>query len=605
MRSASGYATRATAASSATASSGMKALLPWGMAAVALIVAGVAWGSRGEAAGEPPVVRYELAPPENGRWAPGLFSIVAVGPGGGLVAYEALGEDSVSRLYLRSADDVVPRAVAGSERAILPFFSPDGEFLAFWSGSQFRKVAVNGGRPVSIVDAPPAPTTWTPSGWLVAASPQGIHRAPAAGGEFELIARVDSARGETVRTNIVALADGETVMFSSFGMGGGPTARLGLTSLKDGATTMLDISGVAPLGMVDGFLVYATAAGVVMAVPFDVAARRVTGTPLALIDQVAVDAATNAVHASLSADGTLAYLSGVTRRQLVLVGSDGGVRPIGEPGAITWPRFSPDGRRIAMTLGSASIRDVWVYDLPNGPASQLTRGGSINDRPEWSPDGNSIIFRSDRGGRNAIYRQSVDGGPDATLLYGRDDAQVDEGVLSPDGATLAVQRDATGDGEVWLVPMQDGGEARRFDPQSGLYGARFSPDGRWLAYAGAAGGGEQVVHVRATTGGGRATRISSQGGTTPVWAPDGRRLFYVNGRELMVVNVESTSPFRVGSPRRALTGTYTFNSVHADYDISRDGRSILALRSPEQSARIVVVRNLGSELRARFRQAPR
>jgi hypothetical protein len=90
-----------------------------------------------------------------------------------------------------------------------------------------------------------------------------------------------------------------------------------------------------------------------------------------------------------------------------------------------------------------------------------------------------------------------------------------------------------------------------------------------------------------------------------VWAPDGRRLFYVNGRELMVVNVESTSPFRVGSPRRALTGTYTFNSVHADYDISRDGRSILALRSPEQSARIVVVRNLGSELRARFRQAPR
>lgn len=577
-----------------------RVLLPWGIAAAAAIMAGVALVSGGAAESDAAVTRYELAPPEQGRWVPSTAKIVAAAPGGRFVAYVAVGEDSMPRVYLRETGDIVPREVAGSEGAAAPFFSPDGEWLGFWAGGQIRKVPVAGGRPVPVGDFEVSAATWSPSGWIIVASPQGLWRAPANGGEFERFAGSDSV----APFYPVALADGESVLFSIYGQGGTPTARIAVASLKTGDVTVLDVLGAAPLGMVDGNLVYVTAAGVVMALPFDVPARRVRGTSLSLVDQVSVDAAVGAAHASLTPNGELIYMSGVARRQLVLVGGDGAMRRIGEPGAYSWPRLSPDGRRVALSVGTLARRNIWVYELPNGPFTQVTQTGSINDRPEWSADGSTLLYRSDRGGRNAIYAQPADGSGEARLLHGDDAAQIDEGVMSPDGRALLVQRDTRGDGELWLVPLTGSGEPRRLSPIDGLYGARFSPDGRWIAVAGGGTGGSQAVYVRRSDSDAGRVRISGDGGTTPVWSADGRHITYAQGRELLRVTVTSTDPFRVSQPRVVLSGPYVFNTVHADFDVAADG-AILALRSPEQSARMVVVRNLAAELRQRFESAPR
>jgi Tol biopolymer transport system component len=320
---------------------------------------------------------------------------------------------------------------------------------------------------------------------------------------------------------------------------------------------------------------------------------------------VAVDAAVGAAHASLTPDGQMIYMNGVARRQLVMIGANGVERPLGDPGAYSWPRLSPDGRRIAVSVGTFARRQVWVYELPNGPFTQVTGTGDINDRAEWFGDSRTLLFRSDRDGRNAIYAQAAEGGADARRLYIDDVAQIDEGILSPDERLLLVQRDSTGDGELWLIPLADGAPARRLDPVNGMYGGRFSPDGRWIAFAGGGTGVAQAVFLRQADGLGGRVRISGEGGNTPVWSGDGRQITYAQGRELLRVTVISTDPLRVSDPRVVLSGPYVFNTVHADFDVTSDGRSILALRSPDQSARMVVVRNLGAELRQRSQSAPK
>jgi hypothetical protein len=174
-------------------------------------------------------------------------------------------------------------------------------------------------------------------------------------------------------------------------------------------------------------------------------------------------------------------------------------------------------------------------------------------------------------------------------------------VLSPDGGYLVVQRDSTGNGEVWYRAMRGDTTLRRV--QAGA-GGRFSPDGKWLVYSAESGGTEQVF-VRSFPSLSNQFQVSLSGGGTPIWSADGKRIFYVNGGQLMVATIGGTQPFSIASREVVLARGYTFILVHADYDVANDGRTILALQSPRQEAQLVVVRNLGAELKARLRGAPR
>jgi len=581
----------------------VRSAAPWIIAAASLAAAGAGWRAAFRAGGDAAVVRYEIPLPTGITLAMGRGSPVAISPEGRFVAYTARSADGRSRLYLRASDDLVPREVPGSEQAAAPFFSPEGSWVGFWVGGQFKKAPVSGGGAVPIADSPPLPATWSPSGWVVIGSGGGLGKAPAAGGAFEQFTRSDTARGETSQVFPVALADGKTVLYSGLRMGGAVAASIGVASIGDGSATILELTGSFPLGVLDGYLVYTTAAGTVMAAQFDQTSRRVTGAPLAMVDQAAVDNTNGGSYAQLSPDGALAYVSGVARRQLVLVGGDGVARPVGEPGAFSWPRLSPDGKRIAVTVGSLARRDVWVYDLPSGPFTQLTAGGTINDRPEWAPDGKAVLFRSNRGARNAIWIQPVDGGAAASMLFGRNDVHIDEGVLSTDGRYLVVQRDSTGNGEGWYRAMQGDTVFRQFDGAS-AYGARFSPDGKWIVYTTGGAGTAQVI-VRSFPDLARRFQVSLDGGATPIWSADGRRIFYVNSGQLTAATIGSVQPFTIAQRSVVLPRGYTFNTVHADYDVARDGRTIVALQSPRQDAQLVVVRNFGAELKARLRGTPR
>ncbi len=579
--------------------------LPWVVAAAALVFAFLSWFRGDTGTKDTRVLRYEVPLPPNVDVVSGNYAPVAISQHGRYLAFVATRREGGSRILLRSDDDLQAREIPGTEGAQFAMFSPDATQLAFVRSGQLMKVPVSGGRSEVVFEAGGGfrGATWSSSGWIVASNGLQLVKIPAVGGEAVPFSEPDSARGETFQINPVALPDGKTVLYASLTAGGGPTTRIGVASLEDGATTILDLLGSYPLGVIDGYLIFSTAAGTLMAAPFDQGGRRITGPSLALADQAAISASFGTTLAHMASDGSLAYVSGAIRRQSVLIAPDGGTRLLGEPCPCSWPRFSPDGKRVALSVGSLSQRDVWITDLPTGTPTRVTFGTAINDRPEWNADGSAIVYRSTEGGpRHGIWSVPLSGG-NPTLLFGSPDSHIDEGVLSPDGKHLIVQRDRTSNGELWYASLGGDTTLRPVVPGPGVYGGRFSPDGKFVVYTSTQTGVEQV-YVKPFPGLTGQTQVSTTGGQTPVWSQDGRRIYYVDGERLMVATIGSVQPFTIASRSPALSRGYSFLEVHADYDVARDG-TILAFQPPGAGTQLIVVRNLAAELRARVRGAPR
>ena len=599
-----------TAATAARAGSPRPArllrLLPWALTFGALGVAAMTF--KKPPAPTAPTVRYQVVLPPAFTLPPvGDGNPAAVSPGGRYVAYIANAEDGARRLYLRGADELLARVVPGSEFARQPFFSPDGGWVAFWSNGQIKKAAVTGGSAVTLLDLPQVSrVSWSVSGKLVMTVDDRLAVASAAGGAPQVFTAPDTAHGETAQFAPVVLADGKTVLYTSMAMGGPAASHIGVASLEDHTTTILDIQGSYPLGVIEGNLIYATAGGVIQAVPFDLKRRRVSGVPVPLIEQVATQTGSVSIHADLSPDGVLTYVSGMNRRQLVQVNPDGSQRPVlSEPSVFLTPRLSPDGRRIAMSQGSSSRSDVFVYELPGGPLVRLTTEGTTNDRPEWMPDGKSLLYRSNRGGLNALWVAPLDGSGSPRQLFGLNDAKIDEGMISKDGTYLIYQADRTGRGELFYRQMSGDTTSRRLASGAfGEVGPRFSPDGKWVVYASGETGASQI-YVRPFPSLSARYQISLTGGATPLWSPDGKRIYYVVGRDLIAATIGSLAPFSIASREKLPLRGFTFGGIHADYDVLPDGRTLLAFQAGDEDAHIVAVYNWRAEVLARMRDVAR
>jgi eukaryotic-like serine/threonine-protein kinase len=575
-------------------------MLPWAAAAVGLSLAAIAWLTRQPR--EETVLRYEIPLPRTNIMALGIGNPLTVSPGGRHVAYAGLGEDGVRKILVKGANELHPREINGSVSGRNPFFSPDGKWIVYYAASQLRKASVAGGTSALLSEAPGAGRgSWSRSGYIIMSSAGRLARMPANGGRFEPFTRIDSTNGETSQLAPIALDDGETVLYTSFAMGGAAAARIGLASLRDGSTTILPVAGSYALGVIADFLVYVTSTGIVMAVPIDLRKREVRGAPVPVIDQVATESSGDA-FAHLTHDGVLMMFSGTNRRRLAL--AEAGVLPkvvIADAQNYQWPRLSPDGRRIAMTLANAGRSDIWIYDLPSGPLTRLTTQGTLNDRPEWMPDGRAVLFRSNRGALNALWLQPVDGAGDARQFFAMSNSKVDEGVVSNDGRYLLFQRDSTGVGDLWYATLTGDTIARPIEttPVAEISG-RFSPDGKWIAYSSSESGAAQV-YVRPFPSLSVRYQVSLDGGGTPVWSRDGRFIFYTSGRRVMRASIVTQPSFIVTNRTLALDRLFTFNGVHADFDVMPDGKTLLGLQPADEDAQLIVVHNWQAELFARVR----
>ncbi|MDX1579475.1 MAG: hypothetical protein R3266_13395, partial [Gemmatimonadota bacterium] len=556
-----------------------------------------AWGWLATPATEPGVpVRWQLTGFDGSL---GFFGgrQLAISPDGR--AFVVLGVvDGDSQLYIRRADDTEFRAIPGTEDARYPTFSPDGAWLAFEQADQIQKLALAGGPalPGAGGDHP----HWGTQETIVYTGEDGIYRVASSGGVSELLVP-DSVAGNVGRPHL--LPDGSGVLFQTFE--GADVRKVMLLDFESGEIREI-AEGNDPRYVPTGHIVYSVLSGSAFAVPFDLAAREVRGTPVPILPSLAVFGG-GATQLDFSRNGTLIYSDpgsadqAAVGRPFVWVDMDGDETEIPleiESGFV--PRVSRDGSRIAY----ASDDQIWIYDVVTGSNTQLTEDGTRNEDPLWSPHGRWIYFTSERQGTDGEdgFRQASDFTSAAEQLYTRPgDNEVIS--LSPDGRWIVVRDDGTERGRDLLIgPTEPGGELRDYlRADWNEFEGTVSPDGRWMAYT-ADEFGSLEVFVRAFPDPGEKWQVSRGGGWDPVWAPDGSALYYVSSGSLVRAEVPAGAAFVIETTETLFPWPYSTASVNTGYDIHPAGDRFLAARGGDGSGfgDVYVVTDWFEELKARM-----
>jgi Tol biopolymer transport system component len=571
------------------------------------VIAGIAvWNLKPAPSATPkPVSRYTITLPP-GQQLAGLENgpAVAFSPDGTRLAYVAR-RGGAQQLYIRVMDSLEAASVPGTEGAVCPFFSPDGLWVGFFASGALKKVSVSGGAAVALgVASVPGGADWGSQGVIAFAPTQigSLQEVSDAGGTPQSLTHFET--GDTTHRWPEFLPGGKAVLFAAasnaINFGG---AQIAAQSVGSAERRNLIQGGMNPRCALSGHLVF-TQGGSLMAVPFDAQRLAVSGTAVPVVENVMQSPVSGAAQYSNSATGSLAYIPGGVQSaqlRLVWVNRNGAEHPLAvPPRSYMLPRLSPDGRRVAVAITEQETH-IWLYDFAREAWTRLTFEGEANSVPVWTPDGKRIAFNSSKVGPLNIYWQLSDGSGGLERLTTSQYLHSPES-WSPDGQLLAffevnpaTQRD------IWVLRMSDRKAQpflrTRFDEAV----PQFSPDGRWLAYI-SNETGRHEIYVQSYPGPGGKWQISTEGGTEPVWNPDGRELFYRNGDKMMAVDIVTQPGFAAGAPRMLFQGRYVPAPFPAsNYDVSRDGQRFLMLKRVEQEqaapTQINVVLNWFEELK--------
>jgi Tol biopolymer transport system component len=520
---------------------------------------------------------------------------LAVAPDGRRLAYVARGTGR-RQLHVRELDAFEARSIAGTENARHPFFSPDGRAVAFFADGKLKRVSIDGGSPVIVCDAPLAGHggTWGDEGTIVFdPGASGLMRVAAGGGKPEL---VKSQNPEIDGGNLLwphLLPGGRGLLATR---GGNISAALAVLSFETG--TWREIGrGFQAQYLPPGFILFHASAvreGELHVIPFDLATLATTGPPVSVLDGVFRPPAGGGIYFAAAAGGTLVFARGGQARTLVRVDRNGRRTPLlDERRGFRLPSVSPDGRHVAVTIDPRPS-EVWVYDLARRAGARIsTEGHSLG--PRWTADGRRIAWSGGPEGDRGSYWRAADGSTAAELLL---KGQRSVETWSGDGQFLVFNgTDPTTRGNLWIQPPR-GESAPLIGTPADEYGARLSPDNRWLAYvSNESGRGEVYVRPFPNVDAGKWP-ISASGGQSPVWSPTGRELFYLNGSAMMRTTIEANaSTFRSSAPEVLFTGPFETGSP--DFDITPDGAYFVMVEADPDAkpTQIHVVLNWLEELK--------
>ena len=551
------------------------ALFPW-----AIVVALAAWLVVLMRRPDPPS-------PPTARFVVGLGAVrpVAlrpqVSPDGSRIAF--VGQDSlgVARLYLRALDREDPVVVPGSENIQnSPLFSPDGQWLLFRQGNKLRRMAITGGAVAVVCDVAGGfnGVTWGEGDRIVFVATDTIFEVPATGGTPRVILAADTAAEAASYRSVDFLPGGAMVVAERLNPRTG--SDLVTISLNTREVKSLGIAGINPHYVEGGWLLYTDAAGTVFAAPFDGRRGRVTGAAEPLIEKVAINVGFARMSASRSAIAWFAGGSSATR-QIVVVDRRGQARvlPV-RPDAYRYPRFSPDGRRIAIGIQvTGGLQgDIWVLEPGSQRLSRVTADTSSAE-PEWTPDGRSLVYsRYDRGIWE-FYRVAADGSAEPQPFFSRRPTSLWEPHVTADGRHLVFREDAARTSrDVLVAPVDSPAAARPLAATAFNERAiALSPDGQMMAYVSNLSGSAEV-YLRRLEDGSPRWRISTGGGLEPRWGPGGRELFYRSNYSVYAVTVGPGTEPRLGEPHALFGGRFMSSGTDVLYDVSPDGRQFVMVR---------------------------
>ncbi len=522
------------------------------------------------------------------------------------VLFVAQDSAGVPRVYVRALAEVRALRLDGTEGAQQAFFSPDGAWIAFTANGKLKKIPSNGGKVEELAEVRIARGgSWAANGSIYLGDAGRIAVIPENGGAVTLLRPLTEV-GRLAQFPVL-LGDGETLLFTDWA-GNAANSRLMAYSLSADSVSPLGVNGSLVLGVVDGLLIYGDERGVLSGVPYDAKTRTVVGAARRMSAEPS--SYQSIIVAALSADGSLAYRVGTSRNALTLVQPGGAIELVSAGlDAAVEPRLSPDGSRIIAAAGSMST-DVFAFDLKSHSLTRLVNGQSSGQRfgrPEWTPDGARVLFRTQSGSDRSVVTWQVAGGSGTLDTLHRDAKNsMWEAVVSPDGQYLLYRLGTASGADLRYRRVSGDTTSRPFvaTPAAEQEG-RFSPDGRWVVYASDEAGTGLDVYVRAFPGGTTAFRISEFGGQQPVWARDGQSVYYVPGEGLLVrAQVDVASAFRVVARDTVIRGGFELPMFrgHANYDVMPDGRLVL-MRPVAAGQRVVVATGWLSALRAEWARA--
>jgi serine/threonine-protein kinase len=531
---------------------------------------------------------------------------VALSPDGTHLAYVAI-QGSTQQLYLRAMDSSTPRPIPGTEGAVNPFFSPDGQWLGFFARGKLKKVSVSGGSTQTLGDALfPRGASWGGQGMIVfaPASASILQQVSEAGGVPQTLTHLDKA--EVSHRWPEFLPGGKALLFNTAATNFNWTnAQLAVESIGTGERRNLLTAATQPRYASSGHLIFAQG-GSLMAVPFDPQRIEVTGVAVPVVEAVLQSTTSGGAQYSISTTGALVYVPGgaqTDQRRLVWVNRKGTEQPVAAPArAYLFPRLSPEGSRVTAAITGQDTQ-IWLYDLARETLTRVTFEGNVNLNAVWTPDGKRIAFNSSKEGPLSLFWQRADGSGGLERLTTSQYPHVPMS-WSPDGQLLAfVEVNPTTGYDIWVLRLSDRKAQPFLRTPFNESTPRFSPDGRWLAYV-SDESGRYEVYVQPYPGPGGKWQISTEGGTEPTWNPNGRELFFRNGDKMMAVSTAAQSGFTASKPRVLFEGEYVPSPATAtNYSVSPDGQRFLMLKPAEASelapTQINVVLNWFEELKRR------
>jgi eukaryotic-like serine/threonine-protein kinase len=570
---------------------------PWrnlavGTTVVALVaVAVAAWGwlrPPGTDAARPLSLSVTL-PAEETLSQDGL----ALSPDGTRLAFIAKNPAGNPTVFVRDLADMTVRAVPHTDGADTPFFSPDGQSIAYSGGGALWKVSLNGGDPEQIpgtndgsVDAGAGISggDWAADG-IIRYSPRfrfglGVLAVAATGGKPRTIALPDSSAGEAELSLPQLLPDGRTLLCVVRMTGGASSSRLALVSLDNRRVRLLDVQAQAGRYAL-GRLVYATADGAMFAASFDPSHGKLTGPPLRI---AGIDDDLDGESFALSREGTLAYAGGSSNNaHIVAVGRSGTARVLDRDlhdyQALS---LSPDAKRIAVNIGERSARDIWLFEPARGSMTRLTLGHD-NIYPVWSADGQRIAYSANIAGTYDILARASDGtGGVDTLVKGP--RYKFPGALTADGRWLIYrQNDAKTNEDIYAISLDGNHTIRTLDASPFMeIEPELSPDGRWLAFV-SDESGQHEVYVQpfsadATVG--AKIQVSVVAGDEPRWDQNGKELYYRSADSLFAVPITDG---RAGKPTALFADPYLRGPRFPGYDVLPGGAGFVMLQRPRDA----------------------
>lgn len=547
----------------------------------------------------------EPAPATIDRWSHSLpeglqfqnmgQSVIALSPDGRRFVY-----NTTDGLYVRSMDELEARRIPGTAETLTsPFFSPDGQSVAYWSGGQLKRVALSGGAPISIVDGllNLNGASWSSDGTILLSQPDGIYRVSANGGTPQRV--IEPKDGERLYGPEL-LPDGDSVLFSATMTQSWDDAQIAVQSLSSGERMEVLRGGSDAHYVPTGHLVYALGDGLA-AIAFDAPTLAVSGGPVSLLQGVMrPQPGVAAAHYGIANDGTLVYVSGsggvLLDQTAVWVDHDGEEQPLGfDPCNCYGFDVSPDGARVALQQRDAvGQTHIWVWTLSDRIRTKLTFEPGQQIGPTWSPDSTRIAYSAVEGD---LFVRPADGTgmperllESSNLLVAWDWSADDELIFSE------TTNSSTGI-DIAVLDMRGDHERRPLlTTKFNEYRPALSPNGRWLAYESDESGTIDIFVVPFPNVADSKQQVSFGGGAEPHWSPDGHTLFYLGPESLMEMAVGDGDGVQLsrGLATAVLDrGRYVYNSIPPrSYAVSPDGQRFLLSKPGEDATTVAVAQQV-------------